>query len=309
MTITISRLLCSLLCTAFLIGAVSSRASSILFIGNSFTFAYGSPVRYYRPNSISDLSSDGQGGVPALFKSFTFEAGLDYEVFMETWPGVGLDWHLEHKLAEIGQKPWDTVVMHGYSTLDAKRPGNSDLLVRTVKQMSELLHRRNPEVTVRLMETWPRADLTYLLGGAWYGRPIEAMAGDVHRGYERAARGSAIKEVIAVGDAWLRAMHDGLADTNPYDGIDAGKLDLWTYDGYHASVYGSYLEALMIFGSVTQLDPRVLGSGECSGFELGLSSAQVGALEQVAFDQLASEGRVKASPSIGKSVPAKCRAP
>jgi hypothetical protein len=306
---TIPRLLCSLSCTALLMGAASSRAGSVLFIGNSFTFAYGSPVRYYRSNTVSDLNSDGQGGVPALFKSFASEAGLDYEVSMETWPGVGLDWHLEHKLPLIGQKKWDDVVMHGYSTLDAKRPGNSDLLVRTVGQMSEFLHAKNADVTVHLMATWPRADLTYLPGGAWYGKPIEAMAGDVRSGYERATQAPGIKELIPVGDAWVRAMHDGIADSNPYDGIEAGKLDLWTYDGYHASVYGSYLEALMIFGSVTRLDPRVLGVGECSGFELGLSSAQVGALEQVAYDQLAVDGRVKPSSTIGKNMPAKCKSP
>lgn len=305
----IPRLLSPLLCTAFLIGAAPSHASSILFIGNSFTFAFGSPVRYYRANTVSDLNSDGQGGVPALFKSFTSEAGLDYEVSMETWPGVGLDWHLEHKLAAIGQKPYDHVVMHGYSTLNAKQPGNSDLLVRSVRQMSEYLHGKNSAVKVHLMATWPRADQTYLLGGAWYGKPIEAMALDVRHGYERAAKTPGIKDIIAVGDAWVRAMRDGVADLDPYDGIDAGKLDLWTYDGYHASVYGSYLEALMIFGSVTELDPRVLGAGECSGFELGLSAQQVSALEQVAFDQLAAEGQVKPSPSIGKNQPAKCRAP
>ncbi len=30
--------------------------------------------------------------------------------------------------------------------------------------------------------------------------------------------------------AWIRAMHTGVADANPYDGIDAEKLDLWTFD-------------------------------------------------------------------------------
>ena len=85
-------------------------------------------------------------------------------------------------------------------------------------------------------------------------------------------------------------MHAGVADPNPYDGIDAGKVDLWTYDHYHASTYGYYLEALVLFGSITGRDPRSLGESECSGFELGLSSTQVGALQQVAFDQLAAEG-------------------
>src|ERR1700761_3628274 len=86
---------------------IPAQAGSILFIGNSFTFAMGSPVRYYRADSVTDLNGTGQGGVPALFKSFTVEAGLPYGVYLETEPGVGLDWHLEHKLELIGQKGWD----------------------------------------------------------------------------------------------------------------------------------------------------------------------------------------------------------
>src|SRR6204780_1040471 len=117
---------------ALLIAAGNSSAGSILFIGNSFTFAYGSPVRYYRGDSVTDLNGDGQGGVPALFKSFTAQAGLSYDVYLETQPGVGIDWHLEHKLNVIGQRPWDTVVMHGFSTLDPKKPGDPTLLVANV---------------------------------------------------------------------------------------------------------------------------------------------------------------------------------
>ena len=139
------------------------------------------------------------------------------------------------------------------------------------------------------------------------------MAKDVREGYNLAAAGSAgIKAVIPVGDAWVRAMHSGVADVNPYDGIDAGKINLWTYDSYHASTYGYYLEALMLFGNITGRDPRSLGSSECSGFELGLSPAQVGALQQVAFDQLAAEGTLSSTSANlpGKtSLPARCGAP
>ena len=79
--------------------------------------------------------------------------------------------------------------------------------------------------------------------------------------------------MIPVGEAWTRAMQTGVADPNPYDGIEAGKLNLWTYDHYHASTHGYYLEALVIFGSLTGRDPRSLGDNECSAFELGLSRA------------------------------------
>ena len=62
--------------------------TSILFIGNSFLFAYGSPVRFYRADTVTDLNNEGIGGVPALFKSFTEQAGLDYDVSISApkWP-------------------------------------------------------------------------------------------------------------------------------------------------------------------------------------------------------------------------------
>ena len=104
--------------------------------------------------------------------------------------------------------------------------------------------------------------------------------------------------MIPVGEAFTRAIQTGVADPNPYDGIEAGKLNLWTYDNYHASTYGYYLEALVIFGSVTGRDPRSLGENECSAYELGLSRAEAKALQQVAFDQLASTGAVTAAPLV-----------
>lgn len=274
-----------------------AQGSSILFIGNSFTFGWGSPVRFYRSDTVKDLNGQGIGGVPALFKSFTVQAGLDYDVQLETQPGVGIDWHLDNKLAVIGQRPWDTVVMHGYSTLDPKKPGDPTTLIATARQMAEFVAARNAAVDVRVMATWARADQTYDSKGAWYGKPIEAMAKDVRGGYDKAAAStSLIKGVVPVGQAWTRAMQSGVADANPYDGVDAGKVNLWTYDNYHASTYGYYLEALVVFGSITGRDPRSLGENECSGFELGLSAKQVAALEQVAYDELAAAGPIAAAP-------------
>ena len=103
--------------------------------------------------------------------------------------------------------------------------------------------------------------------------------------------------MIPVGEAWNRAILSGVADANPYDGIEADKLDLWTYDHYHASTYGYYLEALVVFGRVTGRDPRSLGRSECSAFELGLSTAQAQALQQIAFDELASSMPLAPNPA------------
>lgn len=273
--------------------------TSVLFIGNSFTYGHGSAARFYRADTVTDLNSLGIGGVPALFKSFTDQAGLDYNVYLETQPGSGLDYHLENKLGVIGRRPWDKVVMHGFSTLHSEKPGNPELLISTTAQMTEFLQGINPDVEVFLTATWSRADLTYIPGRPWSDKSIDQMALDVRAGYDQAANAVAgVKSVNAVGEAWTRAMDSGLADPNPYDGIDADKIDLWTHDHYHASNYGYYLEALVVFGNLTGRDPRSLGDNECSGFELGMTTAQVKGLQQAAFDQLASEKRVTPAPLL-----------
>ncbi len=278
-----------------LASAGSAAAESVLFIGNSFTYGAGSAVRYYRSDTVHDLNDEGIGGLPALFESFTRQAGLDYEVSLETRGGTGLDFHLENKRAAIARR-WDTVVAHGYSTLDADKPRDAAKLVATGKALADVLRAENPNVVLFLMATWSRADQVYPPEGAWAGRPIAAMANDIRAAYEQAASGAGAL-VIPVGEAWNRAILTGVADANPYDGIEAGKLDLWTYDHYHASTYGYYLEALVVFGRVTGRDPRSLGRSECSAFELGLSTAQVQALQQIAFDELASSMPLAPNPA------------
>jgi hypothetical protein len=42
---------------------------SVLFIGNSFTFAAGSAVRVHRADTVADLNGQGQGGVLVRLRS------------------------------------------------------------------------------------------------------------------------------------------------------------------------------------------------------------------------------------------------
>lgn len=290
----------TLLALGLLFAAHSTQAEeSILFIGNSFTFGYGSAVVYYRPDSVTDLNGTEKGGVPALFEAFTEQAGLQYDVYLETEPGSGMDFHFDNRLGTINRRAWDTVVMHGHSLLDQAKPGDPAKLINSAQALSAALAASNPEVDIYLTATWSRADQTYPATGAWAGKPIEAMARDVRSAYDAAAGNApAVKAVIPVGETWTRAMQTGVADANPYDGIEFGKLDLWTYDHYHASAAGYYLEALAVFGMVTGRDPRSLGDNECAGFELGFSQQQVHALQQVAFDELAAAGQAAHAPFV-----------
>src|SRR3954447_7140233 len=193
----------------------SAAGTSVLFIGNSFLFGSGSAVRFYRADTVTDLNNEGIGGVPALFKSFTQQAGLDFDVSLETRGGAGLDFHLANKLAVLDKRGWDKVVMHGYSTLDADKPRDPAKLVATSKQMADILRAHNPKVDLYVMATWSRADETYPAKGAWAGQPIEAMARDVRAAYDKAAAAASVKSVIPVGEAWTRAIQTGVADPNP----------------------------------------------------------------------------------------------
>jgi hypothetical protein len=245
--------------------------------------------------------------VPALFKVFTQQAGLKFDVALETRGGIGIDFHVKEKKAEIGSRAWDVVVAHRHSLVDQEKPGDPAKLVEASKELGDLLRVRNPKVELFLTSTWSRPDQVFRDTGAWKGKPIEAMAKDIRVAYDKAAAGAGAK-VVPVGDAFNRAIAAGLADGNPFDGIDAGKIDLWTNDNYHASTYGYYLEALMVFGRVTGRDPRSLDSGECSGMELGLSGAQVTKLQQIAFDELAATGPITPSPATTSGRGGRCPA-
>jgi hypothetical protein len=238
--------------------------------------------------------------VPALFKEFTKEAGLDYDVSLETVGGKGFDFHMAEKRALL-DKPWDVVVGHGFSTMDAEHPGEPALLISSTKQMADMFHAQNPNVKFYLLATWSRADL--VLGpkapAPWKGTPIKQMGADVEKGYEAAARnaGSEVAGVIPMGLAWNTAIDQGIATSNPYGDEGALKMNLWAYDSYHASSFGYYLEAALDFGKVTGKDPMMLappisgrGGKDHVAEDLGISPAQARQLLKLAHDTLAAHG-------------------
>jgi len=269
--------------------AAPARAASILFVGNSFTFADLSDVKHYRPESVHDLNNEGIGGVPALFKGFTVQAHLDFDVSLETSPGKNFDFHLQQKTAVL-DRPWDHVLLQGYSTLDAHKPGDPALLVDYTGRLAKLFEAKNPRVDIRLVSTWSRADQTYSSTGHWHGKSIDVMATDIRAAYDQAATTSpAIHSVIPVGQAWNRAIVSHLATANPYTAAPKGEIDLWATDHYHGSTYGYYLEALVIFGNVTGRDPRMLGSHEQAAAALGIEPSLASKLQQIAAETLAAE--------------------
>ena len=267
---------------------VAGKPRTILFVGNSFTQGAHSAVKRYRANAVTDLNGDGYGGVPALFKTFTEESGLNYSVSLETQGGKPLGFHWAERRRLI-DKAWDVVILQELSTLDRDKPGDATDYRTYGLMFAAMFARANPKVDVQLMATWSRADLVYQPGSPWSGKPIVAMAQDLRRATDGVRSLSPVfRGVLPVGEAWNRAIAAGIADPNPYDGIAVGQIDLWAYDHYHASPYGYYLEALIVFGRVTGIDPTTLGAKERGADDLGLDPKLVPILQVIARDQLAA---------------------
>ena len=262
---------------------------SILFIGNSFTQGVQSAVRNWHADRVTDLNEAGYGGVPALFRQFADETGQAWNVSLETQGGMSLGFHFDER-RQLFDRAWDVVVLQEFSTLDRNRPGDATNYRRDVGRLAAFFRSRNPAVRIYLMATWSRADQVFLPGGHWYGQPVQHMATDLRVAAEgAAARTPGVAGIVPVGEAWNRAFAAGVADANPYDGKTFGQLDLWSYDQYHASIAGYYLEALVVFGRITGVDPTILGKGERAADALGLSDTQAVALQQVARDELAQK--------------------
>lgn len=171
---------------------------------------------------------------------------------------------------------------------------------------------------VYLTETWARPDMSFAhlittpdtnspsgepivdtssAGGVAtrYYTSLGAMSADLHAAF--AAEGAAnpgLAGVVPVGDAFQLAVSLGTVKTSGFydaNGVfvppqPGEPLDLWWDDGLHASKYGSYLDALVQFGTITGLDPLSLGADEAAASALGISSVDALFLERLAAQDL-----------------------
>jgi hypothetical protein len=141
---------------------------------------------------------------------------------------------------------------------------------------------------VYLYQTWARPDMIGPNGtnesGQFYSAAegLEAMTRDFHEAYfGRAAANGRIEDVAPVGDAFLRAVQDGVAMRDPYV-PEAGKVNLWHTDYFHPSKYGSYLSALVHFATLTGINPLTLGPAEQAAADLGIAPEVAVQLQKVA---------------------------
>lgn len=279
--------------------ACAREGARVLFIGNSYTFGSTSAVRYYRAETVQDLYNTDFGGVPALVGVFADQAGVALDVSHATSSGFGLHDHVEAGLERF-DRSWDCVVMQSLSMLDRAAPGDPRRLVEASATLADTVRARHDAVQILFLATWPRADYVHLDGRPWSGQGLDRMAADIRDGYElAAARVGVDGAIIPVADAWLKAMETGLAVENPYQGVPHGQVSLWSYDQHHASQYGYYLSALVVFAHLTGLDPRSLGETELAAWELGIEPGLAAGLQAAAREVTGGDGLTAFSPVPG----------
>jgi hypothetical protein len=128
---------------------------------------------------------------------------------------------------------------------------------------------------------------------------LAAMTADLRASFDaKAAANPGIAGVAPVGDAFQRALDQGLAKADGF--YDAAgvyttpgpgeRLNLWWDDYLHASKHGSYLSALVLFGTLTGIDPRSFGVHEQAAADLGIAGADANRLQIVASETLIAAG-------------------
>lgn len=287
------------------LSAPASAQTRVLFVGNSFTHGQYAPALNYNAAAITDVNfglpaTDPRahdagmqaafGGVPGIFKKFTTQAGLNYDVHIEAVSGKSLEFHYNSVLSVIGQPGWDKVVLQEQSTrpTPTNRGGNRQLFYTYSTLLEQAIHGASPAAQVYLYGTWARPDFTYPAGSRYAGLPIDSMAQDLRNSYNHAfVTNGRYAAVAPVGDAWLRAITAGVATRNPYT-PDPSKINLWASDQVHASKWGSYLSALVLFYQLTNVDPRTLGAGEQAAADLGITPANAVTLQQIAYQQVSA---------------------
>lgn len=212
---------------------------TILFYGNSFTLGSGS------------TEAEAIGGVPGVVAALATAAGhAAPNIENAAVSGQTLSWHLANNLAVISSPQdftpasgfqWDYVVLQGYST----RPTHIGELNQFRTDLAALygeVRAHSPGAGAILYETWARApDHSVYTGDApsFPGGPAQ-MQKELRDGYRAAELDVDITlaadraTVAPVGDAWE----------------DTGWDNLHASDLYHANSRGTYLAALVIYGTL-----------------------------------------------------------
>ena len=255
------------------------------------------------------------GGIPGIFAELASEAGISYDVHIEAISETSLHDNYGAASEVIDQTKWNAVVLQELSSrplpykLTGDPTSDPESFCKSVQTIEEGVHAVAPNAAVYLYETWPRADLAQQLTGgpsspgfaAAYEMNLRILGNANHDAYYSAANhDAAITGVAPVGDAWTRAWLEQVANPNPF--ADNTPLSLLWYgindvnepvikspDYVHPSIYGAYLNGLVLFQEITERDVRMFGANEGAAAMLGIPVRVAVQLQQVAWEAVTQQ--------------------
>jgi hypothetical protein len=195
----------------------------ILFIGNSYT-------------SKNDL--------PNLVRAMAVEKTEDASIQVKslTLGGAKLQDHLESSstIDSIIEGKWNIVIMQGHSLEPLKDPFRFKTAATALIEVAT-----EAGADVFLFETWARAEGETEYDEVWSGGSPRRMQDLLSSSYtEIAIKSPAV--VIPIGEGWQHC-----EEVLPH-------IELYSTDGSHPTLHGSYLTACIIYTSVFDKNPTEL---------------------------------------------------
>jgi hypothetical protein len=222
-------------------------AIRVLFVGNSYTLA---------------------NELPDLFGQLARAGGRDVTVATAAQGGCTLDRHAksEQTLERLDQQQWHYVVLQEQSVLPSRAEEREKSMYPAVRLLNAEIHSSGADAV--LFMTWGRRD-----GLSSEGYPdFAAMQAGLEAGYMGIADELNLM-VAPVGVAWQTAI------------IRDPQLDLWSGDGSHPSLAGSYLAACVLYAAVYQQSPAGLD------YAAGLPEKMARSLQSIAAETVLEDAQ------------------
>ena len=207
----------------FLESVMAQETYNVLFIGNSYT---------------------GVNNLPKLVADIAASKGDEIIYDTHTPGGNTFEQHSANPtaLAKIADGNWDYVVLQEQSQRPAFSPGQvSNDVYPYAKRLCDTIRFHNPCATPLFYMTWGRENGD--ASNCDNYPPIctfEGMQERLTASYTEMADNNDYAAVAPVGEAWK-----ALRESNP-------EINLYSGDGSHPSIHGSYLAACVFYTSITK---------------------------------------------------------
>ena len=299
-------------------GGIGSTTASPLVVDENFN-ASGARAE-------SELGETGPwGGIPGIFAELATESGMPSDVHIEAISATSLTENFQAGENIVTQPIWNTVVLQeatfepippSLSGDSTSKPASFCSAVSTIEQA---VHAAAPAAGVYLYETGAPADTAYaysisgLFNDAAYINALGLLTDAYHDAYlTAAAKDGHIAGIAATGDAWSRAWTECIANPDPYGGTRSGVSLTFNYQPgsqpstvnkptdagfHHPSIYGAYLNALVLFQKITGADVRVFGASEQAAQSLGISPDVAQQLQHVAWESVTQQNSQLTQPT------------